>query len=85
MSGIIGTSKSKSGVVGISQDTAKVWVNLDGTGTIAIKSSFNVSSITDVTTGVYTVTFATPMANADYASGGSSVDCNRISVLIFGD
>jgi len=67
MSGIIGTSHSKSKVIGRSQDTASAWVNFDGTGTVAIRDSFNVSSVTDNGTGDYTVTFTTAMANANYA------------------
>lgn len=46
----------------------RAWVNFDGTGTVAIRDSFNVSSITDNGTGAYTVTFATAMANANYCT-----------------
>jgi hypothetical protein len=46
----------------------KVWVNFNGTGTVAINSSFNVSSITDNGTGDYTVNFSTSMANANYSA-----------------
>ena len=42
------------------------WVNFDGTGTVAIRDSENVSSITDLGTGAYRVNFATNMANANY-------------------
>ena len=42
------------------------WVNFNGTGTVAIRDSYNVSSITDNGTGHYTINFATPMANANY-------------------
>ena len=56
------------GTGGISQARlAKAWVNLDGTGTIAINDSYNVSSITDNATGDYTVTFSTAMTDANYA------------------
>jgi hypothetical protein len=47
--------------------SAKAWVNFDGTGTVAIRASFNVSSITDNGTGAYTVNFTNPMADANYA------------------
>ncbi|WFP74494.1 hypothetical protein [Mesorhizobium sp. WSM4906] len=46
---------------------ARAWVNFDGTGTIAIRDSHNVSSITDNGTGAYTVNFASAMPNANYA------------------
>lgn len=47
------------------QGSAKAWVNFDG-GTVAIRASFNVSSITDNAVGEYTVNFtnALPDANA---------------------
>ena len=47
---------------------AKAWVNFNGTGTVAIRASFNVTSITDNGTGDYTVNFTTAMADADYAA-----------------
>ena len=46
---------------------ASAWVNFNGTGVVAIRDSYNVSSITDNGTGDYTVNFATPLANANYA------------------
>jgi len=46
---------------------ARAWVNFDGTGTVAINDSFNVSSITDNGTGNYTRNFSTAMSNANYA------------------
>ena len=46
---------------------AKAWVNFDGTGTVAIRESFNVSSITDTGVGNYTVNFTTAMPDANYA------------------
>ena len=49
-----------------SQCTA--WVNFNGTGTVAIRDSFNVSSITDNGVGRYTVNFATSMNNANYSA-----------------
>jgi hypothetical protein len=46
---------------------ALAWVNFNGTGTVAIRSSYNVSSITDNGTGQYTVNFATALSDANYA------------------
>jgi hypothetical protein len=46
---------------------AKAWVNFNGTGTVAIRASFNVSSITDNGTGQYTANFTTAMSDANYA------------------
>ena len=47
--------------------SAKAWVNFNGTGTVAIRASFNVSSITDNGTGDYTVNFTNAMADTNYA------------------
>jgi len=44
------------------------WVNFNGTGTVAIRDSGNVSSITDQGVGNYTVNFATNMPDVNYAS-----------------
>jgi hypothetical protein len=46
---------------------ARAWVNFNGTGTVAIRASGNVSSITDNGTGDYTVNFTTAMADANYS------------------
>ena len=54
----------------------RAWVNFNGTGTVAIRASGNVSSITDNGTGDYTVNFTTAMPDANYAaipSGGAQV------------
>ena len=53
---------------------AKVWVNFNGTGTVAIRASFNVSSITDNGTGDYTVNFTNAMTDANYAVSFSNSD-----------
>ena len=66
---------------------AKAWVNFNGTGTPAIRASFNVSSITDVGTGDYTVNLTTALADANgsvvgggfyfsgFNSNGESIQC----------
>ena len=54
--------------------TAKAWVNFNGTGTVAIRASYNVSSITDNGTGDYTVNFTTALADANYSFVATSND-----------
>ena len=49
----------------------RAWVNFNGTGTVAIRGSGNVSSVTDNGTGDYTVNFIQPMPDANYAAVGS--------------
>jgi len=51
----------------------RAWVNFDGTGTVAIRSSGNVSSITDNGQGDYTVNFTTAMPDANYVAFGSVI------------
>jgi hypothetical protein len=51
----------------VAQGTARAWVNFNGTGTVAIRASFNVSSITDGGVGIYTVNFTTAMPDANYS------------------
>ena len=56
------------GTGGISQARiAKAWVNFNGTSTVAIRTSYNVSSITDDGTGKYDVNFSTAMSDNDYS------------------
>lgn len=61
---------------GVEVYTAKAWVNFNGTGTVAIRASGNVSSITDNGTGDYTVNFTNAMVDANYclvaATGANS-------------
>ena len=66
MIGIIGTSHSKSKVIGRSQDTAKVWVHFNGPAE-NIDDSYNVGSITDLGVGSFQVNFLNNLANIDYA------------------
>jgi uncharacterized protein (AIM24 family) len=48
----------------------RAWVNFNGTGTVAIRASGNVSSITDNGTGDYTVNFTTAMPDGFWAGSG---------------
>ena len=61
---------------GLSEFTAKAWVNLNGTGTPAIRDSHNISSITDNGTGDYICVFTVAMSNNNYAAvaNGSAVN-----------
>ena len=51
------------------QGSAKAWVNFNGTGTVAIRASYNVSSVTDNGTGDYTVNFTNAFSDANYSLG----------------
>ena len=52
--------------------SAKAWVNFNGTGTIAIRDSLNVASLTDINVGRYEVNFTNSMADANYSTTMSS-------------
>lgn len=47
---------------------AKAWVNFNGTGTVAIRASYNVTSVTDNGVGDYTVNFTTAIKDANYSA-----------------
>ena len=47
--------------------SARVWVNIDGSGTISIEDSFNVSSIVDQGSGIYTTNITSSFTNINYA------------------
>jgi len=57
----------------------RAWVNFNGTGTVAIRASGNVTSITDNGTGDYTVNFTTAMTDANYAVTGTQSSDNETS------
>lgn len=50
----------------------KAWVSFKGDGTVTINDSFNVSSITDNGTGLWTINFQTALANTNYAVIGTA-------------
>ncbi len=53
-----------------SNQICKAWVNFNGTGTVAIRDSYNVSSVTDNGVGIYTINMTAALANADYSVVG---------------
>ena len=66
--------------------TCRAWVNFNGTGTVAIRASGNVSSITDNGTGDYTVNFTTAMLDANYSvslttQSGDTISSTRTAVI----
>ena len=64
--------------------TCRAWVNFNGTGTVAIRASGNVSSITDNGVGDYTVNFTTAMPDANYAVTGLSATAGLSPLTIAG-
>ena len=62
-----------AGSVALAYD-ARAWVNFNGQGTVAIRASGNVSSITDNSTGNYFINFTTAMPDVNYSVVGSAFD-----------
>jgi hypothetical protein len=62
---------------------AKAWVNFNGTGTVAIRASYNVSSITDNGTGEYTVNFTNALADANYTAVGTLGGTSGSTITLF--
>ena len=82
ISGTNGVTFPDSTSMQTGQQACKAWVNFDGTGTVAIRGSYNVSSITDNGTGDYTVNFTTAMADANYAAVCSAHYQDSVSLYI---
>lgn len=61
----------------------RAWVNFNGTGTVAIRASGNVSSITDLAVGSYIVNFTTAMPDANYSAVMSTQE-NRFIGIAYG-
>ena len=73
------TAEGGTVTTNLQQGLCKAWINFNGGGTIAIRDSFNITSITDNGTGDYNITIANDMANANYSTlfgGGEGGDAN---------
>ena len=71
--GVSGDFKMNSGYGSVATAYGvRAWVNFDGQGTIAIRESGNVSSLTDLGTGFYQINFTTAMPDVNYAVCGMS-------------
>jgi hypothetical protein len=73
-----GVLATQNGMTGI----AKSWVNFNGQGTVAIRASFNVSSITDNGTGDYTINFTTAMPDINYTTVAQTSSDSGTALLI---
>ena len=66
-----GSVNPSTNIAGINY-SCRAWVNFDGTGTVAVRASGNVTDITDNGTGLYTVNFTTAISDANYSASVSS-------------
>jgi hypothetical protein len=62
---------------------ARAWVNFNGTGTVSIRDSVNVSSISDNGTGTYTVNFSTAMPDANYSMVATTNRTSAVNGTVF--
>lgn len=53
---------------GTANDAVKAWVNFNGTGAVAVRASYNVSSVIDINTGEYQVVFTNALADANFCT-----------------
>ena len=60
----------------IKKGRARVWVDFNGTGTVAVRNDYNVNTISDDGTGLYTINFSITMSNANFV-----FQCNGIEIL----
>ena len=72
------TGEGNSTTTNLQQGLAKAWMDLNGSGTIALRDSNNIASVTDNTTGDYTASYTSAMSNANYSALNS---CGVSSVI----
>ena len=68
------------GTGGINQARiAKAWVNFDGSGTVSIRDSYNIASVTDNGTGDWTLNYSAAMSNTSYVVFGNGANVTGVS------
>ena len=81
------SSNNSTAMSTVFNGTAKAWINMDGTGTISNRDSYNISGITDGGTGVYTVTISNDMSSANWSptftGGPHSSNNNRNTASVY--
>lgn len=77
----------------LAQATPVAWVSFNGQGTVAIRAAYNVSSVTDLGTGIFRPNFTTPLGDGNYSmvgtlafpySGGSAASGRVIGIAAQG-
>jgi hypothetical protein len=81
ISGTNGVTFPDSTSMQTGQQACKAWVNFNGTGAVAIRAGYNVSSITDNGAGDYTVNFTTAMPDANYNFVTNSSNTTSANIL----
>ena len=76
-----GSTTNPPAIPALDQRMASAWINFNGTSTVAIRDSENVSSITDNSVGRYSVNFLVTMDDANYSAVTSVGDDNFVACL----
>ena len=76
---IVVTGEGNSTTTNLQQGLAKVWTRFNGTSTIAVNDSLNVSGLTDHGTGDYQVNFTNNMGNVNYANTSNSNNAHALN------
>ena len=76
---IVVTGEGNSTTTNLQQGLTKVWVRFNGTSTIAVNDSLNVSGLTDHGTGDYQVNFTNNMGNVNYANTSNSNNAHALN------
>ena len=71
-----GSTTTQPSIPALDTRMAKAWINFNGQTGGGIRDSHNVSSITDNSTGNFTINLATNTANANYAVATSGMQVN---------
>ena len=71
------TGEGNSTTTNLQQGLAKVWVNFNGSGTLAVRDSFSIASVTDGGTGNFTPNFSNAFNNTNYIGSGTPVAENN--------
>lgn len=81
---IVSYTNNLGTVAGYPAYQCRAWVNFNGIGTVSIRGSGNVSSITDNATGRYTINFTTAMPDANYSVSGITQNVDEMGIMIDG-
>lgn len=80
-----GSETDEIDIPGLDQRFAKAWVNFNGTGTVAIRDSYNVSGVTDNGVGDYTVNFTNGLGSSNYSALVSAISAQQRITSISSD
>jgi len=77
-----GDGSALTGVGGGGEASVEAWVNFNGTGSVSVRDSGNVSSVSDNGTGEFIVNFSSSFANTNYVFAGAGRDVNTNTSIL---